>query len=211
MKHLLQRTLNRCNLMMEISNYQAAAILLELPLHFSTEKFAYVGPQYCINMTHYNRAKSDLNRLEEHREKLLNEILDLEDTVELDLDDNDSFLVLDSELDTGKEQDIYGGAESKIEEPETGHEDDADDFSVSSTNSSGDAIVHPETFGSFGLAAFHSVEDNTPNEPVFYPELYDHRGKELAWMNREEFYALMRVEKIEEESLDEKKGKHVKA
>jgi len=40
-KHILERTLNQLNLLMEISEYQAAAALLDLPTEISSDNFVF--------------------------------------------------------------------------------------------------------------------------------------------------------------------------
>lgn len=52
-KHLLQRTLNRLNLMMEVSDHQIAASLLNLPTELCSDTFAYTNPKYHIALINH--------------------------------------------------------------------------------------------------------------------------------------------------------------
>ena len=56
-KHVLERTLNQLNLMMEISDYQAAAALVGLPTEITTDIFRYFSPRASIAMVDF-----ELNR-----------------------------------------------------------------------------------------------------------------------------------------------------
>ena len=67
MKHLLTRSLNRMHLQMELSDYQVAAALLELPSMIQTDRFAYGNPGALASFS--TRA-----RLAEHKEELLHEM-----------------------------------------------------------------------------------------------------------------------------------------
>lgn len=67
-RHLLQRTLNRFNLMMEVSDYQIAAGLIDLPTEVCTDTFAYTNPRYHLALIDYNQRSSKLNLSEFDRE-----------------------------------------------------------------------------------------------------------------------------------------------
>ena len=77
-KHVLQRTLNQLNLLMEISDYQAAAALIGLPTEITTDIFSYFTPSAAISMNDFDfvrdQAQKDaldgLKRYVQHHEAL---------------------------------------------------------------------------------------------------------------------------------------------
>ena len=58
-KHLLMRSLNRMHLQMEISDYEVAAALLNLPSLLITEKFQYGNPRALLNWISHMNDPSD--------------------------------------------------------------------------------------------------------------------------------------------------------
>ena len=153
-------------------------------------------------MIKWAKAKSDMEKVEAQRVARENELVD-RDERELMMaddagedDDADSFIVDDTDDE---------GIASRDDD------DSEDDPVLAELHKErrvrrGERVApklestREELFGSFGPAPFKQVEEGRQQEPVYLPELYDHRGKDLAWMNREEFYALMRVEKITHKS-----------
>ena len=59
--HLLTRTLNRLNLMMEVSDYQVAAVLVGLPTEITTSTFTYFSAAGAIAICRENLNLADLS------------------------------------------------------------------------------------------------------------------------------------------------------
>jgi len=60
-KHFLTRVINQMHLRMEISDWQVAAALLELPSMFTTEKFSYGNPTALANLSGKMKLAQDSN------------------------------------------------------------------------------------------------------------------------------------------------------
>ena len=61
-KHVLERTLNQLNLLMEISDYQAAAALIGLPTEITTDIFSYFSPSAAISMNDLDFVRDDTHK-----------------------------------------------------------------------------------------------------------------------------------------------------
>ena len=58
--HILQRTLNKLNLLMEVSDYQAAAALIGLPTEIVSDKFTYMDQAAAIAMCDFDMISEEI-------------------------------------------------------------------------------------------------------------------------------------------------------
>ena len=136
--HILQRTLNRLNLLMEISDYQAAAALIGLPTEIVSDRFTYMDPRAAIALCKLdlvsNEVESNLARahdaLIDEQEKAEDEFvaqdddsfIDHEDDVTVDVPDPTPFYISAETMDSLGKAAFYSiddgnGGEKKIAVP----------------------------------------------------------------------------------------------
>ena len=79
-------------------------------------------------------------------------------------------------------------------------EDDCSHEHISDHDESMEDFVVPPDIGSnadYGPTTLYKVDDTmTFPVPVYYPELYRSRGRELAFLNRCEYFALINIDKL---------------
>jgi len=82
-------------------------------------------------------------------------------------------------------------------------EDDCSHEHISDHDESVEDFVVPPDIGSnadYGPMTLYRVDDTmTFPVPVYYPELYRSRGRELAFLNRCEYFALINIDKLPSE------------
>ncbi len=81
---VLEKTLNRLNLLMEISDYQAAAALIGLPTELTSDKFLYFNAAGAIAFCETDRNSA---RLSEELARQMERIHDRMDALERKADD----------------------------------------------------------------------------------------------------------------------------
>ena len=107
-QHALNRILNRLYLMMEISDNQAAAVLIDLPTEISSEKFEFMKPYDHIAFAMYDKNKKaydaaedkileDFNNRQDELAKQQQKEVCIEDNSMLEEDDMSSFIVDDDD------------------------------------------------------------------------------------------------------------------
>jgi hypothetical protein len=196
-QHMLTRTLNRCNLLMECSDYQVAAALLELPTEIVSESFAYINPGDCMSLIEQDKNFRKMVAHDDAEFAAENDALDArqeEEEAKMKDDDSvdsvgDSFIVPD---DVSCEAPLSEcGGSDRADEPID--ELNPDGRRTEETDSR-DYVFYEEMFASLGPAPFYQLpEDGGTSIPVPYPVHYKHRGKELGLMNRHEYAILVKV------------------
>jgi hypothetical protein len=201
-QHVLTRTLNKLNCLMEISDYQAAASLLALPSEITSDTFAYVSPNACMVYETFSRIKNDnLNFLD----NVMRELNRRQDEQELQLERegvaisgiqsnvNDAFIVLD-DVDDGIDNDVDDI--SNYVDDHAADEDDCTQFvapapAVMDTAQTGDAIPKTpynwddilEGLGKVPLYTIEIVNDKKIKQRVPVQAHYPHRGQGLRFMS----------------------------
>jgi hypothetical protein len=183
-KHLLTRVVNRIHLQMEISDYQVAASLLEVPSMIMSDKFAYGRPLSLVilraHLSHGPDREASLLRLSE---AIGNNTIPQSQT-------NPTLNALvDDDLDWG-EYAGGGGAVQEDQEPSQVEQEDTHLLEAAVTASD----------VSYGMGYIQKVYIVLPvkgekgsGTPVFLPAsaLYLYRGEALADLNYYEYTALV--------------------
>jgi hypothetical protein len=177
--HLLTRTLNRLNLMMEVSDYQISAALLGLPTELCTETFAYTAPYNHLALIKHEKIE---HLIEARGDKLYAAINKHSDQIELDACDSDDDQSFDSFIEDDDDIDSQHG--------------DIDDSEIVEDP----PIVVPDFYSNLGPAPFYTIDDDDRKIPVPYPVHYRYRGSQLAKFNRYEYYSLVAVKKKKKSS-----------
>jgi hypothetical protein len=101
-KRVLQRFVNQANLHIELSDYQIAAILLDIPSIITTEQFVYVNPRSQMAYRTFVQRDADGQRLQDELIDRINEEQDKHTTQSAE---DGSFIAPESDVDSYDEED----------------------------------------------------------------------------------------------------------
>ena len=124
--HLLERTLNKVNLLMEVTDYQIAASLLELPTEVTSETFAFFDSNARAAFVDFDMARKHIENELDQEIIRFEAMLSSKEETEQD-SSHDSFLDDDSD-DHDDEIDVHYDDENDDEEEEDEDDDVYDDF-----------------------------------------------------------------------------------
>ena len=181
--HFLQRTLNKMHAYMELSEYQVAADLLNLPSHLTSEVHGYTDPDAGLACdAHYENSKRR-DAEDDRAFQAQNATSDKEERQLGLCDDLDDFLVDDPDDET----------ESEDELPHAKDDNEAMDQST---------FTPTELTGDLGRICVHTVEkaSNSNQGPtkVHMPVAFNYRnrGEALKKLSRYEYDALVIIKCI---------------
>ena len=191
-QHLLTRVLNQLNILQELSDYQVAASLLELPVEVSSDSYAYIRPSSCLAFVLNEQASID----REHQTDAMIEAMNDEyDRMERRaLDDLGEFIVEDLDEEETEEAQYVASGGHDDRHPE---QDKKRPATASHERAVAPYYVRPEMYESLGPAPVYTINDGgiKRKQAIPYPYHYSFRGKALRNMSRLEYAALVRVGK----------------
>ena len=217
-KHLLQRTLNKMNLMMELSDYQIAADLLNLPSIICSEVFAYGNPEADLAYQKHVHVQRDSKEALDRAISAINQVRDEQEcrAAMLPGGEMEDFIVPDEEGLDDKE--TSGGHDASmtdedVEEVGVRPQADVDEGDMLESPSAlrdGDNDVLEKEMGTVKLFTLTeaSVTREDPLEiKVLVPRssFYPNRGLELRQLNRHEYRAFVHVREKRVNCLRERK------
>jgi hypothetical protein len=184
-KRILQRFVNQANLHVELSDYQIAAMLLDVPCILTTEQFAYVNPRAQMAYRTYVQRDDDGQRLQD---ELINRLNDEEDRQYTESMEEDGFIAPESDIDSDSEQEQ--GVNESNGLPVYNLED-----------------IH-KGIGYLMPVSFKNGNKNKDPIRMLIPKvaLYANRGFELRELNLMEYVAL--IDKREKATTANTKCKH---
>ena len=189
-QHVLTRTLNQLNLSMEVSDYQMAASLIDLPTELTSDSFAYFNPYGAYAFASFDKQSENFDDEADRMFAAMNAEIDareLEAQIQADAEEgvrnaDDDFIVADDEE-----------VESTVESE------------VSTTGAHGDYYVSLEMYDSFGPAPTYEVEPGSNRRtPVPYPYHYRFRGEKLQFLNRIKYKGL--IDKVKDKGAASSMG-----
>jgi hypothetical protein len=101
-KRVLQRFVNQSNLHIKLSDYQIAAMLLDIPSVITSEQFAYVNPQAQMAYRTFVQRENDGQRLQD---ELIDHLNNEEDRHFYQNMEEDGFIAPKSDIDSKEEED----------------------------------------------------------------------------------------------------------
>jgi hypothetical protein len=101
-KRVLQRFVNQANLHIELSDYQIAAMLLDIPSIITTEQFVYVNPRSQMAYRTFVQRDADRQRLQD---ELIDRINEEQDKHTAQSAEDSSFIAPESDVDSDDEED----------------------------------------------------------------------------------------------------------
>ena len=177
-QHVLTRTLNKLNCLIEVSDYQVAASLLNLPSEITSESFAFVKPTACIAFREYMESKE-------------NEEVEIDRLMEQLNDQYDELNRQQGNAAQGNSAEDDGSSSNADEQ-----NDDHHHMPASSTV---DTIENmDELYRDLGHVPVYAVEKigtKTVYQAIPTPRHYENRGEALRKLNRYEYCALTHLVK----------------
>ena len=195
-KHVLQRVLNKLMMKMELSDFQVTADLLGLPSIIRSEPYSYLDVNACMSL----QTLVDCNEKCHARfEKLLDK-LNRREEEEGEESDSDDMISCDEVSDSDSDYSDSGDNDSS----DTSQENASDKYNQRRNKplQQNDLL---KTIGRLRLFTYEAQDDMAKPVKELVPVVsyYTHRGEALKYLNRDEYYSLVKVEK----KVDSRVGK----
>ena len=174
-QHLLTRTLNKMNLMMELSDCVLAAALIGLPTELCSETFVFTSPKNHLALIQLEKHKPDLDKTCARVAANLDDSADAQERLNMTQQERD---IEDDFIDNDEEDSIAVDEDRHFDE--VAPESDEIDMSM---------------FSGLGNAPFYSVDNNNRKQAVPPPLHYRYRGTALWTLNRHEYYSLIKIQR----------------
>lgn len=174
-QHLLTRTLNKMNLMMELSDCVLAAALIGLPTELCSETFVFTSPKNHLALIQLEKHKPDLDKTCARVAANLDASADAQERLNMTQQERD---IEDDFIDNDEEDSIAVDEDRHFDE--VAPESDEIDMSM---------------FSGLGNAPFYSVDNNNRKQAVPPPLHYRYRGTALWTLNRHEYYSLIKIQR----------------
>ena len=212
-QHFLTRCLNKMNTLVELSDYQVAADLLNLPCQITTDVFTYMS---IYGYMSYNTHVQCQQKTEIYRDKLferLNDQLDHEETLDeidrqfLDLNEDQTNHDYNDDHDHDGVDSVVTQSESIDNNSDTSQNDDFSDEDSSDEMEKDLQLTSEELktrlqdfLVSFGAVAIYDLEESINGSdpirgPIPYVACYSHRGEKLKYFSRYEYASLVQIKK----------------
>ena len=195
-QHILTHTLNNLHLKMEVTDYQVAAALLDLPSEMCSDNFSYMKPHDSIVYTAWDKGHKYLEKRDDTDWQEYNERLDEMERNTADESEQQQSLhdFIDDDSNSSSAGDDYNDHASRPPsvEPAT-----TERVIVDVDHNGVGHELDIDMFQSLGPAPFYRI-DNGRTVAVPYPVHYRFRGKELQFLNRSEYNALVITKKRRE-------------
>jgi hypothetical protein len=184
-QHFLTRTLNKMNAYMEMSDYQVAADLLNLPCMICSDVFGYFNPIAYLAYQSYIYIDNEQENNFDHLTMVINENqdrLEREQVQEAEIEDDVDDFIDDSSNNTDENRDNDDSEQEDIEEKNGRTELDQEEF------------CH-----SFGAIKMYTLEKANEGEGDDIKQAiplvanYSNRGLSLANYSRSEYDALVQI------------------
>jgi len=200
--HLLQRSLNRMDLKIELSDNQACAALLGMESMPSSDIYQWYGGNQNVQFIKQEKA-AKMNATNEMKEEVKFENTTIDQSTRIDDDD-----ILIDFLTSANEEDRQDKTSTVQNDTSItfDHTIVSDEVKCTLVDQTSDEIrptlleqmenVHnpSASFDCIPLYKVHSTDDKEVKTiPIPYPVLYRNRGKGLQVMNRIEYYTLIKV------------------
>ena len=192
-QHLLTRTLNKLNCLVEVSDYQVAAFLLSLPRKITSDTFTYTSPGACMAYQSYLLNKKEQNEAAFFRlQEQLNDIQDEQERQDQDEEEHqeDADFIDDSE-DWGTNHVVEDDQhEGEVREVQQNIQMDERQRRWETSFDPNDVV---EEFGRMPVYVIETIGTRKIKKPLPTPGHYPFRGPELCFMNHTEYAALIQL------------------
>jgi hypothetical protein len=195
-QHILTHTLNKLHLKMEVTDYQVAAALLDLPSEMCSDNFSYMKPYDSIVYTAWDKGRQYLERRDDTAWQEYNERLDEMERNTADESGQQQFLH-DFIDDDSSNSSAGDGCNDNASRPPSVEPATTERVIVDVDQNGLGHELDIDMFQSLGPAPFYRI-DNGRTVAVPYPAHYRFRGKELQFLNRSEYNALVMTKKRRE-------------
>ena len=204
-QHFLTRTLNKMNAYKEMSDYQVAADLLNLPCMICSDTFGYFNPNAYLAYQSHIYVENEQEKKEKHLFTLINDQrdqLEREQIQEANVEDViDTFIDNNYNEDTKNEFDNNLDTSSQASNESTDNDTDDDNNKQGSNEGKigGTKLDQEEFCHSFGAIKMYTLEKikegqgNDIKQAIPLVANYSNQGFSLANYSRSEYDALVQI------------------